>query len=64
MKIVQKAFNNHVVNQIVDLGHKPTPKPDNEEARLNDLENLKIIKENIIKSKRFSSFSQLAATLT
>ena len=64
MKILQKAFNNHIVNKIVDLGHKPAPKPENEEARLNDLENLKIIEENISKSKRFSSFPQLAATLT
>ena len=37
MKILQKAFNNHIVNKIVDLGHKPAPKPENEEERLNDL---------------------------
>ena len=64
MKILQKAFNNHIVNKIVDLGHKPAPMPENEEARLNDLENLKIIEENISKSKRYSSFPKLAATLT
>ena len=64
MKILQKAFNNHIVNKIVDIGHKPAPKPENEDARLNDLENLKIIEENISKSKRFSSFPKLAATLT
>ena len=56
MKILQKAFNNHFVNKIIDLGHKPAAKPENEKARLNDLENLKIIEENISKSKRFSSF--------
>tara|TARA_Y100000748_G_C15479228_1_gene482085 strand:- start:52 stop:1239 length:1188 start_codon:yes stop_codon:yes gene_type:complete len=64
MKILQKAFNNHIVNKIIDLGHKPAAKPENEKARLNDLENLKIIEENISKSKRFSSFPKLAATLT
>ena len=55
MKILQKAFNNHIVNKIIDLGHKPAAKPENEKARLNDLENLKIIEENISKSKRFAS---------
>ena len=61
MKILQKAFNNHIVNKIVDLGHKPATKPENEEARLNDLENLKIIEENISKSKRFSSFPPISS---
>ena len=56
MKILQKAFNNHIVNKIVDLGHKPASKPKNEEARLNDLVNLKIVEENIIKSKSFQVF--------
>lgn len=64
MNILQKAFNKHIINKIIDLGHKPAAKPENEEARLNDLENLKIIEENISKSKRFSSFPKLAATLT
>tara|TARA_Y100001978_G_C23681379_1_gene429250 strand:+ start:151 stop:1335 length:1185 start_codon:yes stop_codon:yes gene_type:complete len=64
MKFLQKAFNRHLVNKIIDLGHQPAPKPDNEDRRLKDLKDLKIIEENIDKSKRFSSFPKLAATLT
>ena len=64
MKILQKAFNNHLVSKIIELGHKPAAEPDNEELRIKDLEELKIIEENIDKSKRFSSFPKLAATLT
>jgi len=64
MKILQKAFNNHLVSKIIELGHKPAAEPDNEKSRIKDLEDLKIIEENINKSKRFSSFPKLAATLT
>ena len=64
MKILQKAFNKHLVSKIIELGHKPAPEPDNETSRIKDLEDLKIIEENIDKSKRFSSFPKLAATLT
>ena len=64
MKILQKAFNNHLVSKITELGHKPAPKPENEESRLKDIKDLKIIEENIDKSKRFSSFPRLAAALT
>ena len=31
MKILQKAFNNHIINKIIDLGHKPAAKPENGE---------------------------------
>ena len=48
----------------MELGHKPATKPDNENSRLKDLKDLKIIEENIEKSKRFSSFPRLAAMLT
>ena len=64
MKFLQNAFNKHLVNKIIDLGHQPAPKPENEDRRLKDLKDLKIIEENIDKSKRFSSFPKLAATLT
>ena len=64
MKFLQKAFNKHLVNKITELGHKPAPKPENEESRLKDIKDLKIIEENIDKSKRFSSFPRLAAALT
>ena len=64
MKFLQKAFNKHLVNKITELGHKPAPKPENEESRLKDIKDLKIIEENIDKSKRFSSFPKLAAALT
>ena len=49
MKILQKAFNNHLVSKIIELGHKPAAEPDNEELRIKDLEELKIIEENIDK---------------
>ena len=64
MKFLQKAFNKHLVNKITELGHKPAPKPENEESRLKDIKDLKIIEEKIDKSKRFSSFPRLAAALT
>ena len=64
MKILQKAFNKHLVNKIIELGHKPASKPNDEQSRLKDLKDLKIIEESIDKSKRFSSFPKLAATLT
>ena len=64
MKILQKAFNNHLIKKVIDLGHEPAPKPSNEDSRLDDLKDLKIIEENIERSKRFSSFPKLAATLT
>ena len=64
MKFLQKAFNKHLVIKITELGHKPAPKPENEESRLKDIKDLKIIEENIDKSKRFSSFPRLAAALT
>ena len=64
MKFLQKAFNKHLVDKITELGHKPAPKPKNEESRLKDIKDLKIIEENIDKSKRFSSFPRLAAALT
>ena len=64
MKFLQKAFNKHLVNKITELGHKPASKPENEESRLKDIKDLKIIEENIDKSKRFSSFPRLAAALT
>ena len=47
MKILQKAFNKHLVSKIIELGHKPAPEPDNETSRIKDLEDLKIIEENI-----------------
>ena len=56
MKFLQKAFNRHLIEKIVELGHKAAPIPENEDLRLKDLEDLKIIEENISKSKRFSSF--------
>ena len=64
MKFLQKAFNKHLISKVMELGHKPAPKPDNENSRLKDLKDLKIIEENIEKSKRFSSFPRLAAMLT
>ena len=64
MKFLQKAFNKHLVNKIIALGHKPASKPGDEQSRLKDLKDLKIIEESIDKSKRFSSFPKLAATLT
>ena len=47
MKFLQNAFNKHLVNKIIDLGHQPAPKPENEDRRLKDLKDLKIIEENI-----------------
>ncbi len=64
MKFLQKAFNKHLIDKIIELGHKAAPIPENEDLRLKDLEELKIIEENISKSKRFSSFPKLAAMLT
>ena len=64
MKFLQKAFNRHLIEKIVELGHKAAPIPENEDLRLKDLEDLKIIEENISKSKRFSSFPKLAVMLT
>ena len=64
MKFLQKAFNKHLISKVMELGHKPATKPDNENSRLKDLKDLKIIEENIEKSKRFSSFPRLAAMLT
>ncbi|MAL65507.1 MAG: hypothetical protein CMF94_05335 [Candidatus Marinimicrobia bacterium] len=46
------------------MGHLPAQVPSNEQARVEDLKKLKILEDNIEKSKRFSSFPKLAATLT
>ena len=64
MKALQKAFNKHLVNKLLKLGHKPADLPNNEHARMEDLKKLKLLEDNIESSKRFSGFPKLAATLT
>ena len=38
MKFLQKAFNKHLIDKIIELGHKAAPIPENEHLRLKDLE--------------------------
>ena len=64
MKALQKAFNKHLVDKLLKLGHKPANLPKDEHARMEDLKNLKLLEDNIESSKRFSGFPKLAATLT
>ena len=45
MKFLQNAVNKHLVNNIIDLGHQPAPKPENEDRRLKDLKDLKILRK-------------------
>ena len=47
-----------------DLGHQPAPILENEQERLQDLESLGIVKEDIRKDQRFSSLPRLASYLT
>ncbi len=46
------------------LGHQPAPILENEQERLQDLESLGIVKEDIRKDQRFSSLPRLASYLT
>ena len=64
MNYLQKLFTNHIVRKVQRMGHLPAQVPSNEQARVEDLKKLKILEDNIEKSKRFSSFPKLAATLT
>ena len=64
MKALQKAFNKHLVDKLLKLGHKPANLPKDEHARMEDLKNLKLLEDNIESSKRFSGFPKLAVTLT
>ena len=64
MKYFQKAFNKHLINKILKIGHTPALKPKNENSRMQDLKKLKLLEDNIESSKRFSGFPKLAATLT
>ena len=46
------------------LGHQPAPILENEQERLQDLDSLGIVKEDIRKDQRFSSLPRLASYLT
>ena len=46
------------------LGHQPAPILENEQERLQDLDSLGIVKEDISKDQRFSSLPRLASYLT
>lgn len=64
MRFIKNIIVDKIVESAIKAGHKPAELPPNENDRLEDLERLKLIENNIEKDKRFSSFPKLAATLT
>ena len=64
MRFIKNIIADKIVESAINAGHKPAELPPNENDRLEDLERLKLIENNIEKDKRFSSFPKLAATLT
>ena len=64
MRFLRKAIGAKFVKRALDAGYKPAEMPLDEEKRIEDLKNLKLVEKNIDKDKRFSSFPKLAATLT
>jgi adenylate cyclase len=64
MNIIQKKIWDYMSKKADDLGHQPAPILENEQERLQDLESLGIVKEDIRKDQRFSSLPRLASYLT
>jgi len=64
VRFIKNIIADKIVESAINAGHKPAELPPNENDRLEDLERLKLIENNIEKDKRFSSFPKLAATLT
>ena len=64
MWFLRKAIGAKFVKRALEAGYKPAEIPSDEEKRIQDLKNLKLVEKNIDKDKRFSSFPKLAAALT
>ncbi|SVA44870.1 uncharacterized protein METZ01_LOCUS97724 [marine metagenome] len=64
MNIIQRKIWDYMTKKAEDLGHQPAPILENEQERLQDLDSLGIVKEDIRKDQRFSSLPRLASYLT
>ena len=64
MNIIQRKIWDYMSKKAEDLGHQPAPILENEQERLQDLDSLGIVKEDIRKDQRFSSLPRLASYLT
>ena len=64
MNIIQRKIWDYMTKKAESLGHQPAPILENEQDRLQDLDSLGIVKEDIRKDQRFSSLPRLASYLT
>ena len=64
MNIIQRKIWDYMSKKAEDLGHQPAPILENEQERLQDLDSLGIVKEDIRKDQRFSSLPRLASYIT
>jgi class 3 adenylate cyclase len=64
MNIIQRKIWDYMSKKADGLGHQPAPILENEQERLQDLDSLGIVKEDISKDQRFSSLPRLASYLT
>ena len=64
MNIIQRKIWDYMTKKAEGLGHHPAPILENEQERLQDLDSLGIVKEDIRKDQRFSSLPRLASYLT
>ena len=64
MNIIQRKIWDYMTNKAEGLGHQPAPILENEQERLQDLDSLGIVKEDIRKDQRFSSLPRLASYIT
>ena len=64
MNIIQRRIWDYMTKKAEGLGHQPAPILENEQERLQDLDSLGIVKEDIRKDQRFSSLPRLASYLT
>ena len=64
MNIIQRKIWDYMTKKAEGLGHQSAPILENEQDRLQDLDSLGIVKEDIRKDQRFSSLPRLASYLT
>ena len=64
MNIIQRKIWDYISKKAEDLGHQPAPILENETDRIQDLNSLGIVEQEIRKDQRFSALPKLASYLT
>ena len=64
MNIIQRKIWDYISKKAEDLGHQAAPILENETDRIQDLNSLGIVEQEIRKDQRFSALPKLASYLT